>query len=93
MADYNNAKRYDYDTQDLREWNKIRHKIEDPKWQNHYLIKPKKKSYTQHSQINLGKHEKHDWQPLKGPVGLHAGKVICNTCGGKWVAWLPKGTI
>ena len=44
-------------------------------------------------EINLGTHESHDWQPLKGPFGPHEGKVICNTCGGKWVAWLPKGTL
>lgn len=90
MSDYNNAKKYDYDLHDLREWNKIRHKVQDTKWQNHSLYKPKKSKNTQ---INLGKHEKHDWQPVKGPFGPHEGKIICNTCGGKWVAWLPKGSI
>lgn len=50
-------------------------------------------SYTREkkTEINLGKHENHDWKPVKGPFGPHEGKIICNTCSGKWVAWLPKG--
>lgn len=40
--------------------------------------------------INLGKHETHDWQPILGDFGPHKGKIICNTCKGKWVTWLPK---
>lgn len=93
MANINNSKKHDYDRQDIVEWNKLRHKIEDPKWQNHSLYKPKKKSYSSQTQINLKQHEMHDWQPIKGPFGNHAGKIICNTCGGKWVTWLPKGAI
>ena len=54
--------------------------------------------YTQKVQknknyINLGIHEKHNWQPLKGPFGPHSGKIICKTCNDKWIAWLPKGSI
>jgi hypothetical protein len=83
------VKRHDYDTQDLREWNKIRNKIQDPKWQNYTLHRPKK----QLNHINLGIHEDHNWQPLKGPFGPHSGKIICKSCNDKWIAWLPKGTI
>lgn len=107
MNDYNNAKKYDYDLQDMIELSKIRHKITDPKWQNYRLNykKPKKSKpkikkpenkpnmANKSSNINLGKHETHDWQPMKGPFGPHAGKIICKTCNDKWVAWLAKGTI
>ncbi len=41
-------------------------------------------------QINLGIHENHDWQPVLEAKGPHAGKIICNTCGGKFVTWLSK---
>lgn len=82
----------DYDAHDHREWNKIKHEVQDPKWINYNLSKPKTKKTSGTTQINLGKHEKHDWQPLKGPFGPHEGKIVCKTCGGKWVAWLPKGT-
>ena len=41
--------------------------------------------------INLGIHEKHDWQPIISPPdATHAGKIICNSCNGKWVIWLSK---
>jgi len=42
---------------------------------------------------NLGIHKDHDWQIINKPSGPHAGKIICNTCKGKWIAWLPKGYI
>lgn len=90
MSDYNDSKKYDYDIKDLIEWNKDRHKVQDITWQNHSLNRHKKSKNTK---INLGKHENHDWQPLIGPFGPHEGKIICKTCGGKWVAWLPKGSI
>ena len=93
MTDYNNAKKYDYDLNDHISMEKIRHKIQDPKWQNYSLGKPTKKTLSQHTKINLRQHEQHDWQPIKGPFGNHAGKIVCNTCGGKWVTWLPKGSI
>lgn len=41
-------------------------------------------------EINLGKHENHNWQPVLGNFGPHQGKVICNTCNGKFVTWLSK---
>ena len=44
-------------------------------------------------QINLGIHENHNWQPIRLSIGPHAGKVICNDCGGKFVTWLPKGIL
>jgi len=93
MTDYNNAKKHDYDLQDIIALEKIRHKIQDPKWQNYSLGKTKNRPLSQNTKINLGKHEQHDWQPLKGPFGPHAGKIICKTCKDKWVAWLPKGSI
>ena len=42
---------------------------------------------------NLGIHKTHDWEIVNTPTGPHAGKVICNTCKGKFVSWLPKGYI
>lgn len=91
MAKMEWGKRNDYDNVDHYEWTKRRNKVEDAKWRHHSLKKPKKTSGK--ITINLKEHEKHDWQPLKGPFGPHEGKIICNTCGGKWVAWLPKGSI
>jgi len=41
-------------------------------------------------EINLGNHEDHKWQPVLGSFGPHQGKVICNTCNGKFVTWLSK---
>lgn len=91
MAKIEWEKRNDYDNVDHYEWEKHRNKIEDENWRHHSLKKPKKISGS--TQINLKQHENHDWQPLKGPFGPHEGKIICKTCGGKWVAWLPKGSI
>lgn len=42
---------------------------------------------------HLGVHESHDWQIINKSTGPHAGKVVCNTCNGKFVTWLPKGYI
>jgi len=58
---------------------------------NRWIKKPKSKKLPKNKEINLGIHEKHDWQVIKIDKGPHAGKIICNTCGGKWVTWLPKG--
>lgn len=46
-----------------------------------------------YTEINLGKHENHEWDVVLDVPGPHAGKIICKTCGGKWVTWLPKGAI
>jgi hypothetical protein len=73
------------DFNDQLQYNKIRKNLDDSKWQNYGLKNPKPSK-----EINLGKHENHDWQPIKGNFGPHTGKIICNSCGGKWVAWLPK---
>ena len=43
MTDYNNAKIYDYDRKDMHEFDKIRNKIQDPKWKYQGLNKPKPK--------------------------------------------------
>ena len=41
--------------------------------------------------IDLGIHENHTWEPIISPPNsTHAGKIICNTCNGKWVTWLSK---
>ena len=40
--------------------------------------------------INLGSHENHNWEPVLGTFGPHEGKIICKTCGGKFVTWLSK---
>lgn len=42
---------------------------------------------------HLGAHKDHQWEIVNKPSGPHAGKVICNSCGGKFVTWLPKGYI
>jgi len=39
---------------------------------------------------NLGIHKDHKWEPVKLESGPHVGKAICNTCGGKFIMWLPK---
>lgn len=41
---------------------------------------------------NLGIHKDHEIEYIKEPTGPHAGKAVCKTCGGKFVAWLPKGS-
>lgn len=40
--------------------------------------------------VNLGTHEDHDWRIVLEPTGPHAGKIVCDTCGGKHVTWLSK---
>jgi hypothetical protein len=87
------AKLPDYDIEDIIKFNQIRHRIKDPKWQNYGINTSKNKFLPQNTKINLGKHKKHNWQPLKGPFGTHSGKIICKTCNDKWIAWLPKGSI
>jgi hypothetical protein len=91
MAKINHEKQNNYDKIDHYEWAKRKNKIQDAKWK-HHTLKPVKK-LTNLTHIDLKQHEMHDWQPIKGPFGNHAGKIICNTCGGKWVTWLPKGAI
>lgn len=50
-----------------------------------------RKANSLSSQIDLKDHEEHDWQPIISPPGsTHAGKIVCNTCNGKWVTWLSK---
>ena len=39
---------------------------------------------------SLGIHKDHNWEPVKIESGPHVGKAICNTCGGKFIMWLPK---
>ena len=39
--------------------------------------------------IDLGIHEKHDWQPIIGSFGPHKGKIICKTCD-KFVTWIKE---
>jgi hypothetical protein len=41
----------------------------------------------------LGIHKDHNWQIINKPTGPHAGKIVCNTCNEKFVAWLPKDYI
>jgi hypothetical protein len=40
--------------------------------------------------VDLGSHENHDWEPTLGNFGPHKGKIICKTCGDKFVTWLSK---
>ena len=39
--------------------------------------------------IKLGIHEDHDWEVVIC-ASPHAGKIVCKTCGDKFVTWLPK---
>ena len=88
MAKIDWDKQNAYDKIDHYTWAKKRNAIQDKKWKLHSMnYVPDKKT-----NINLGIHENHDWQPIKGPFGPHAGKIICKTCNDKWVSWLPKGT-
>jgi len=79
------AKNKNDDFNDQIQYNKIEKTLKNSTWQ-HYGPK----HYNPLKEINLGKHENHDWKPIKGQFGPHAGKIVCNSCGGKWVAWLPK---
>ncbi len=54
--------------------------------------RPNKKLHP-YTEINLGIHEDHDWSVVKDVPSPHSGKIICNTCKGKWITWLPKGAI
>jgi len=85
MTKLTQENRKDYDNTDHCEWVQTRRQTQDKKWKLFSLENPKNKN------INLGIHEEHDWHPIKGPFGPHAGKIICNTCGGKFIKWLPKG--
>ena len=78
MAKLNHQKRNQYD--------KIDHYAEAIERNQLKKKKPKK-------DIKLGIHENHNWQVIKIDTGPHAGKVICNDCNGKFVTWLPKGSI
>ena len=78
MAKLNHQKRNQYD--------KIDHYAEAIERNQSKKKKPKK-------DIKLGIHENHNWQVIKIDTGPHAGKVICNDCNGKFVTWLPKGSI
>ncbi len=66
--------------------------LNDPYWTD-----PKKGFdsawHTKKAKLNsgLGEHLTHDWQAVKAQSGPHEGKAICNTCGGKFIMWLPKG--
>ena len=54
--------------------------------------RPKRNLYPS-TEINLGIHENHDWEVVRDVPSPHSGKIVCNSCGGKWVTWLPKGAI
>lgn len=56
------------------------------------FYKTKKKLHPS-TEINLGIHENHDWSVVTDVPSPHSGKIICNTCKGKWITWLPKGAI
>lgn len=45
------------------------------------------------NKLNLGKHEKHDLDVILEPSGPHKGKIICKTCNGKFVTWIPKALL
>mgnify|MGYP000411479362 CR=1 FL=1 len=93
MAKLQWEKRAAYDKIDHYEWAKRRNKIQDKKWKLFTLENPKKaqKASKEDSiNIDLGTHEDHDWRIVLEPTGPHAGKIVCDTCGGKHVTWLSK---
>lgn len=49
--------------------------------------------HEKRKEIKLGIHEDHEWYVVKLNNGTHAGKVLCQTCGDKFVTWVPKGVI
>lgn len=57
----------------------------DKEWHQKYG-----KLRDQNKEIDLGIHETHHWIPVLLEQGPHRGKIICKTCGNKWIAWLPK---
>lgn len=51
------------------------------------------KQKIENKEINLGKHDGHEWEVIVEDIpSPHVGKIVCNTCQGKWVTWLRKGT-
>jgi adenine specific DNA methylase Mod len=76
--------------------------LNDPYWTNPktgfdkawHIAKAQQKTKLESQVKNLKKilntHVDHDWQPVKNEKGPHSGKIICNTCNGKFVNWLPK---
>jgi hypothetical protein len=64
-----------------------------------YFLNPKtgfdQKWHNQRKNMQqiLGIHKDHNWQIINKPTGPHAGKIVCNTCNEKFVAWLPKDYI
>jgi len=64
-----------------------------------YFLNPKtgfdQKWHNQRKNMHqiLGIHKDHNWQIINKPTGPHAGKIVCNTCNEKFVAWLPKDYI
>lgn len=48
---------------------------------------------NQINNLKLGTHEKHELDVILQASGPHAGKIICKTCNGKFVTWLPKAII
>jgi hypothetical protein len=64
-----------------------------------YYTDPKKgfdqKWYVLNENIkkNLGIHIHHNWLIISKPTGPHTGRIVCNTCNGKFISWLPKGYI
>ena len=72
--------------------------LNDPYWTNpktgfdkdwHEQLKHKNNRSAKLKE-NLGAHQAHDWEAIKLNSGPHVGKAICNTCGGKFIMWLPK---
>lgn len=41
-------------------------------------------------ELKLKEHKLHNWIIIDKPSGPHVGKIVCNTCGGKFVSWIPK---
>ena len=59
----------------------------DKNW--HEEQKHKKAQALKEKQF-LGVHTDHDLEQIKLDSGPHHGKLICKTCGNKFLKWLPK---
>ena len=65
----------------------------DKGWHDRQAQKDERKQRLLSQHIELGTHSQHDLDLVKLETGPHAAKLICITCDGKFIRWLPKGII
>jgi hypothetical protein len=75
--------------------------LNDPYWNNPktgfdkawHIEQANKKIRSEKEKKALGTHVDHELERILAPTGPHAGKIICKTCGNKFVTWLSKKSI